>query len=209
MISSSNAAESGSASVSVTRSPRRWRRTWTPTSGKPGPKGCPPRSSSEAAPLLRGRSLPPGRPNGGSSPYRPTEGTHAADHSPSCVHRPCRDHSDRCSAAARDREPKVSLVASRTRTHFPPIPQAFFVSPASSRRVVDTSASAAAPVEWILLFLAIVALGVAAWLWSNWGRSRPPTARRSSSEKGAQVCEQIGGRSRALFRLGSRQWLPD
>jgi hypothetical protein len=35
------------------------------------------------------------------------------------------------------------------------------------------STSAAAPIEWILLVLAIVALGFAAWLWSNWGRSQP------------------------------------
>lgn len=102
MISSSSAAGSGGDSGSRIHPPRRWRRIWRPTSAKPRPRASPPRSSSEAAPLLRGRSLPPGRPNGGSSPYRPTEGTHAADHSPSCVHRPCRDHSDRCSAAARD-----------------------------------------------------------------------------------------------------------
>jgi hypothetical protein len=33
-----------------------------------------------------------------------------------------------------------------------------------------------APVEWILLVFAIVALGFVAWLWSNWLRSRPPRA---------------------------------
>jgi len=38
------------------------------------------------------------------------------------------------------------------------------------------SASAAAPIEWILLVLAIIALAFAARLWSNWSRSRPPTA---------------------------------
>ncbi len=37
--------------------------------------------------------------------------------------------------------------------------------------VLHTSASA--PVEWILLLFAIVALGFASWLWSRWGRSRP------------------------------------
>jgi hypothetical protein len=37
-------------------------------------------------------------------------------------------------------------------------------------------ASASAPVEWILLVLAIVALGFAARLWSSWSRSQPPTA---------------------------------
>jgi hypothetical protein len=68
-------------------------------------------------------------------------------------------------------EPKVSLVKSRTTHHLfaPP-------GPSLSRSVV-LSTSAAAPVEWILLLLAVVALGFAAWLWSSWGRSRlPPSA---------------------------------
>jgi hypothetical protein len=38
----------------------------------------------------------------------------------------------------------------------------------------EVQASAAAPVEWILLFLAIAGLGFAGWLWSRWGRSEPP-----------------------------------
>ena len=72
-------------------------------------------------------------------------------------------------------QPKVSVVASRTAPpHLPSPPPAFVVPPGASRQVLHTSASA--PVEWILLFLAIVALGFAAWLWSSWGRSRPPTA---------------------------------
>src|SRR5262245_20485213 len=58
-------------------------------------------------------------------------------------------------------EPKLSLARTT-----PP--------PGASRTVVSTSA--AAPIEWILLFLAIAALGFAAWLWSSWSRSRPPTA---------------------------------
>ena len=33
----------------------------------------------------------------------------------------------------------------------------------------------AAPIEWILLVFAIVALGFALWLWSSWARSRPPS----------------------------------
>ena len=65
-------------------------------------------------------------------------------------------------------EPKVVLATSRA-----PHPQAT-TGPASAGK--SSTASASAPVEWILLFLAIVALGFAAWLWSNWGRSRPPTA---------------------------------
>jgi hypothetical protein len=48
------------------------------------------------------------------------------------------------------------------------------VQPAFARAVAHTNA-AAAPVEWVLLVLAIVALGFAAWLWSSWSRSRPPS----------------------------------
>jgi hypothetical protein len=57
-------------------------------------------------------------------------------------------------------EPKVTLVQSRTTAH------------GTSRSVVH-SASAAAPVEWILLLLAVAALGFAAWLWLRWNRLRP------------------------------------
>ena len=60
-------------------------------------------------------------------------------------------------------EPKLSLATTRT-------------TPAGPSRSVVHSVSAAAPVEVILLFLAIVALGFTAWLWSSRGRSRPPTA---------------------------------
>jgi hypothetical protein len=38
------------------------------------------------------------------------------------------------------------------------------------------SVSAATPIEWILLVLAVTALGFAARLWSARGRSHPPTA---------------------------------
>jgi len=72
-------------------------------------------------------------------------------------------------------EPKVSLVATGRGPHIPSPPRAPLVPPAAGPRVVHT-ASAAAPVEWILLFLAVVALGFAAWLWTGWGRSRPPAA---------------------------------
>jgi hypothetical protein len=72
-------------------------------------------------------------------------------------------------------QPSVSLVASRTTgPHFQSPPPAFLIPPGPSRQVLHANLSA--PVEWILLFLAIVALGFAAWLWSRWGRSRPPTA---------------------------------
>jgi hypothetical protein len=39
------------------------------------------------------------------------------------------------------------------------------------------SASAAAPVEWIFLILALIALAFAARLWANWSRSQPPIAQ--------------------------------
>lgn len=45
--------------------------------------------------------------------------------------------------------------------------------PSVDRHVLHTSA--ATPIEWILLVLAIIALGFAARLWSNWSRSRPRT----------------------------------
>jgi hypothetical protein len=71
-------------------------------------------------------------------------------------------------------QPKVAVVASRaTPPHLPTPPAASSVPPGPSRLVLHTSAST--PVEWILLLLAIVALGFAAWLWSNWSRSRPPS----------------------------------
>lgn len=69
--------------------------------------------------------------------------------------------------------PKVSLVASGApRPHFRSAPPPHIVLPPDGQ----VHGNAAVPVEWILLFLAIIALGFAAWLWSSWGRSRPPTA---------------------------------
>ena len=58
-------------------------------------------------------------------------------------------------------EPKLSLA----RTTAPP----------GARRTV-VSTSAAAPIEWILLFVAVAALGFSAWLWLRWNRSRSPIA---------------------------------
>ena len=70
-------------------------------------------------------------------------------------------------------QPKVSLVATRAgHAHVFRPPVAPF-PPVTSRQVLQANTSA--PIEWILLFLAIVALGFAVWLWSNWGRSRPPS----------------------------------
>ena len=70
-------------------------------------------------------------------------------------------------------QPKVTVVASRTTPpHLPTPPGASSIPPGHGGLVLNTSAST--PVEWILLLLAIVALGFAAWLWASWGRSRPP-----------------------------------
>jgi hypothetical protein len=71
-------------------------------------------------------------------------------------------------------EPKVSLVTSRTTPrHFLSPPTGSVMPTGPGRSIVSTSA--AAPVEWILLLLAIVALAFAASLWSSWARSRPPS----------------------------------
>jgi hypothetical protein len=71
-------------------------------------------------------------------------------------------------------QPKVALVASRgPRPRV--VPPASALLPPSGR----VTASAAAPVEWILLIVALVALGFAAWLWTSWGRSRPPAVPAS------------------------------
>jgi hypothetical protein len=72
-------------------------------------------------------------------------------------------------------QPRVALRTSRAaQPHLLSPPQAPFLPPGPSRLVVQTSAST--PVEWILLLLAVAALGFAAWLWSRWGRTRPPAA---------------------------------
>jgi hypothetical protein len=66
-------------------------------------------------------------------------------------------------------QPKVSLVRSRLEPHLPGAGAG--PTPTVHQQVLQTSAST--PVEWILLLLAVVALGFAAWLWSNWRRSQP------------------------------------
>jgi len=67
-------------------------------------------------------------------------------------------------------EPKLTLRTSGTRPPhlLAPLP------PGVGGQVHAVSAST--PIEWILLVLAIIALAFAARLWSNWSRSRPPTA---------------------------------
>jgi hypothetical protein len=58
-------------------------------------------------------------------------------------------------------EPKLSLARSEA-------------TPAGPSRSVVHNVSAAAPIQWILLFLGVLALGFAAWLWTNSRRSRLP-----------------------------------
>jgi hypothetical protein len=73
-------------------------------------------------------------------------------------------------------EPKVSLVATRAAApRVAPLPPGPVLPPGTTRQVV-LSANTSAPIEWILLVLAVVALGFAAWLWAGWGRTRPPAA---------------------------------
>jgi len=77
-------------------------------------------------------------------------------------------------AALLSGEPKVSIAAvGAPRAHLPSPPPGFFVRPGGRPVFVTHATAAAAPIEWILLVLAIVALGFAAWLWRGWGRSRP------------------------------------
>ena len=71
-------------------------------------------------------------------------------------------------------EPKVSVVSVHAPRAELPAPPAGFVLPAGPRREILPEPNASAPVEWILLILAVIALGFAAWLWASWGRSRPP-----------------------------------
>jgi hypothetical protein len=66
-------------------------------------------------------------------------------------------------------EPKLTLATSGTR------PRTALAPPPGVGGQVH-SVSASTPVEWILLVLAIIALGFAARLWSTRGRSHTPTA---------------------------------
>jgi hypothetical protein len=75
-------------------------------------------------------------------------------------------------------EPKVALKTSRpTPPHLPVHPAGPSLPSGAGHQV---QASAAGPIEWILLFVAIAALGFSAWLWLRWGRSRPPIASPGS-----------------------------
>jgi hypothetical protein len=76
-------------------------------------------------------------------------------------------------------QPTVALVTSSATAAHAALPPT--AAPVPPGRV---TASAATPIEWILLFLAVLALAFAAWLWSNWERSRAPTTAASSSLPG-------------------------
>jgi hypothetical protein len=67
-------------------------------------------------------------------------------------------------------EPKVTLTTRTAASHLPTPPGGPVLPSGTVHRV---QASAAAPVEWILLFVAIAALGFSVWLWLRWSRSRP------------------------------------
>ncbi len=69
-------------------------------------------------------------------------------------------------------EPKLSLVQTKHKTG-PGFPGVDGV--VTAHRVV-AQASAAAPIEWILLVLAAAALAFAAWLWAGWSGSQRPDA---------------------------------
>jgi hypothetical protein len=67
-------------------------------------------------------------------------------------------------------EPKVALKTSGAKlAHVSVPPGAHYLPPPHEVQV-----GAAAPIEWILLFLAGAALAFTAWLWLRWNRSRPP-----------------------------------
>ncbi len=71
-------------------------------------------------------------------------------------------------------EPKVALVTHAMALPHLPGSAASFVPPPGR-----VQASAAAPIEWILLFLSLVALAFSGWLWRwRWrsGRAQPPVA---------------------------------
>jgi hypothetical protein len=71
-------------------------------------------------------------------------------------------------------EPKVALTTTRRTLPHLPLPRAHPTVPAGTVHRVQTAA--AAPVEWILLVVAIAALGFSGWLWLRWRRSQPPIA---------------------------------
>lgn len=68
-------------------------------------------------------------------------------------------------------EPKVALKASRTAPPHLPLPSTRPSGPAGAGHQVQ--AAAAAPIEWILLVVALAALGFSVWLWAHWNHAKP------------------------------------
>lgn len=73
-------------------------------------------------------------------------------------------------------QPKAMLTSTLSRApgHHLPSPAPTPFGPLGSTHHVLVLGNLAAPIEWVLLVFAIVALGFAVWLWSGWRRSRPP-----------------------------------
>jgi hypothetical protein len=74
-------------------------------------------------------------------------------------------------------QPRAALVTSMSGTSDRHLqsPSAAPFLPLGTHRQVLSLGNPSAPVEWILLSFAIVALGFAAWLWWSRGRSRSPS----------------------------------
>jgi hypothetical protein len=71
-------------------------------------------------------------------------------------------------------QPRVHVTTSGVRrVQLPAAPATLTLPPDLGQRV---GTSAATPVEWVLLIVAIGALCFAAWLWAGWRRSRRPPA---------------------------------
>ena len=71
-------------------------------------------------------------------------------------------------------QPKAALVTSMSGTPGRHL-QSPSALPLGTGRQVLSLGNPSAPIEWVLLFFAIIALGFAAWLWWSRSRSRPPS----------------------------------
>ena len=109
-------------------------------------------------------------------------------------------------------QPKATLATSGPQPHLQSQGAAPFVPFGPGRQLLLGNLSA--PVEWILLFFAIVALGFAAWLWSSWARSRPPgcaglaTFRRPLDAVRLVIPRSETGEDHELASLGSSLSFP-
>ena len=72
-------------------------------------------------------------------------------------------------------QPRAALAVSRTTGSHLQAPSTAPSIPPGTHRQVLSLGNPSAPIEWMLLLFAIVALGFAAWMWLNWSRSRPPS----------------------------------